>query len=788
MMIRFAVVPVCLFALAFGCNKKKADPVVEPGAAPTKTAPDADKAWDQAVADLKGKTNRQRAAALRVITQYEATHAIPVLVGALNDKTYSESEMLSREPNSAREAAILGLQRFGKEGEKAIAEKGLPLLKSALKDSDPGVKLHALLALALLGPIAKPASGDVLLLCEEKDQLVRQTAFETLGKIGGANPLDFGLMLGNADPKIVYDAARAINAVRPLPKEIVPLMIAAIEKPVMNGEAEELGLARQEIAEALAGLGADAEAAVPVLISQMKGTSEEEFSRFFRPRPDKTTGIRTDESPTMAALRRIGKPAVPALIEILGEDKAFATWQAARVLAGIGPDSKDAIPALQKIFEKEGDRLDSDVLMMTACGLAMVQAGADSEPIVAKLAELLTIANPLQRWEVSRALAYFGRKGAPAANAIAKLLDDQEEIIREQAVLTLTAFGPGAKEAVPALAKRLSDESFDVRRGATLALKSLGPIAVAAGPELSKLLVEPDEALRRDVIEAIAAIGPGGKADVARLSRLATSPDERDRLAALDALGAIGPEAKPAVTDLVSDLKTGGRNGDNRAAIATAIGRIGAPTPDAVQALGGALLDSSMQVRVAAAKALAKFGPAAKGAAEALKKFGNNLQTPDTVGGVWAAAAQYKIGINADASLNYLIASLKNHAPTAKQARLAAMDASVLLGPGAKGLVPELLASLADPSPISAWDQTPVGIRAAQALGKMGPAAKEAVIKLTVLLKEQNPARKKAIIETLGEIGPDASHALARLREIARTEPAFAELALAAIERIESKQ
>jgi HEAT repeat protein len=52
-------------------------------------------------------------------------------------------------------------------------------------------------------------------------------------------------------------------------------------------------------------------------------------------------------------LVKIGKPAVPALVELLDSPTWVLRWKAARVLGLIGPDAKEALPALEKALQRE---------------------------------------------------------------------------------------------------------------------------------------------------------------------------------------------------------------------------------------------------------------------------------------------------------------------------------------------------------------------------------------------------------------------------------------------------
>src|SRR5262249_30343807 len=154
---------------------------------------------------------------------------------------------------------------------------------------------------------------------------------------------------------------------------------------------------------------------------------------------------RNDESPAMAALRKIGKPAVPALVEALRDPMMLVRWQAAMTLAGIGPEAKEALPTLQMALDEEFKRTEISPDGVGAAALAIVQLGGDSAPAVAKVVELLKAESEQVRYGVVRLLARFGRKGASAVTAIIPLLDSPSEAIRAQTADTLRAFGPAAK-------------------------------------------------------------------------------------------------------------------------------------------------------------------------------------------------------------------------------------------------------------------------------------------------------------------------------------------------------
>lgn len=84
-----------------------------------------------------------------------------------------------------------------------------------------------------------------------------------------------------------------------------------------------------------------------------------------------------------AALGRIGKPAVPKLVEALKSSNPMLRHQAADTLARIGPSAADAVPALIDAMT------DQDPLVRKACARALGQIGPDAADAVPMLIEML---------------------------------------------------------------------------------------------------------------------------------------------------------------------------------------------------------------------------------------------------------------------------------------------------------------------------------------------------------------------------------------------------------------
>jgi HEAT repeat protein/S1-C subfamily serine protease len=189
-----------------------------------------------------------------------------------------------------RQAAFLAIGKMG-----AKAKAALPVLTEALKDSDKIVKASVINALGGIGPDAAKATAAELgqLLEDEKDRGVRLQIVMTLGKYGpGAKPA----------------AARMIEA-----------------------------FAEEELEKAIGLLG-KIDDLIRDPVSKIK--IELELTKILA-KVDKTF-----QEKDVEALSKIGKPAVPYLIQGLRDQRAFVRWGCVKALSRMGPQAKDAWTAL----------------------------------------------------------------------------------------------------------------------------------------------------------------------------------------------------------------------------------------------------------------------------------------------------------------------------------------------------------------------------------------------------------------------------------------------------------
>jgi HEAT repeat protein len=263
------------------------------------------------------------------------------------------------------------------------------------------------------------------------------------------------------------------------------------------------------------------------------------------------------------------------------------------------------------------------------------------------------------------------------------------------------------KEQSAALTHALADSDAQVRELARRALEDvtspqlhlLGRVnQVAAGPgaEAKQPFHLTSSSAANPLLENLQAM-------VQALAVGLTDPDVRARRAVVDVLESVGPAAAPAAQSLVTALKDPDRF--VRWAAARTLGKIAPVEADsAVPALAELLRDHDLDLRLAAALALERYGPAAKPA------------VPELIEGVKS---------------------------TEPQLRVAAIRALGAVG-GADGgqAVPVLGACLRDTEPrVRQW--------AATVLGKFGPVAIDAEDWLRDVLEDPSPAVQKAAGDAL---------------------------------------
>ena len=188
---------------------------------------------------------------------------------------------------------------------------------------------------------------------------------------------------------------------------------------------------------------------------------------------------------TFEIVRRIGPPAIPLLVELLGHEHVSFRRNAADCLIDLAPETERIQPALRRALS------DEDATVAGDAARALGALGAKASPSVRALVTTLSHEDAYVRVYAAEALAAVGPEAAVATRDLAEALGDPIPGVRWAAGEALASIGPAAEAAVPQLIEALQDEFLYVRICAAGALGSLGPKAKAARDALREAASEP---------------------------------------------------------------------------------------------------------------------------------------------------------------------------------------------------------------------------------------------------------------------------------------------------------
>lgn len=320
------------------------------------------------------------------------------------------------------------------------------------------------------------------------------------------------------------------------------------------------------------------------------------------------------------------------------------------------------LPALTAAFKDKYAEVRERVIAQLL-GLRTPEKGA----VVPLLIEALDDPSANVRADAALTLGELGPAAEKAVPKLAAMLKDKENVNHWYAARSLGRIGPGAAAAAPALAEALKD-TVPVRRRATVALGLIGPDAKAAGPALVAVLKDPNEDIRFEAALALACIG-----NAAGRSILEGSTGHR----ATEGLVRLGPKQEP------------------------------------LRALKRDLYSDDLYVRDSAAETLARLGPEAKGAANALADCLKN-ETAHASFRLAASTALLRMGEHKDEAVAALIKLVRDDAKNNAEMRMSAIELLEQAGPDAKAAIPVLREAVKDRDAL-VWHA------AARALRKIDP-------------------------------------------------------------------
>lgn len=438
----------------------------------------------------------------------------------------------------------------------AAAAAAAAPLASLVADADEETRIHAARALGAIGPAAVPALPALVKATEDSSPRVKAYALYAIGMIGeSAQSASSAVVARITDPDAVVrrEAVKAIRRLRLPVDQALPLFLNVLEST--NSAAEVL--------------------------------------------------------PALHSLAEVGKAGVPRLIE--GMKHPEARYWICRILAEIGPDAAEAVPALTEALSDERPETRREAV------LALGHIGAASGPAAAKIASLTKDTDAGTRAAVIWTLVMSGAPAADIVAAAKPLTSDSDELVRLVAAWAVTKHQPddtaGRTAAVELFLTALQGENPRLRAVAARSLVDLrtGDLRVA------EALVDAmgDEAVAGVVHQALAEM----KADaVPRLIKALERPKLRGY--AVATLGRLGP----AAADSIKNLLPLTNDSDRRIRIVTlqSLAMIAPQNSEVQAALTAALTDKSSDVRLAAVEALGVSGSAGTTARAAIEKLSDD--------------------------------------------------------------------------------------------------------------------------------------------------------------------
>jgi HEAT repeat protein len=285
-------------------------------------------------------------------------------------------------------------------------------------------------------------------------------------------------------------------------------------------------------------------------------------------------------------------------------------------LTGIGPDAKEALPAIKKRLSGGGTGL-GDAGPTIAVATAIWKIGGDGDGAVALLLPALQDAKPYSS-DREKALKALGEMGPGAKKAVPALVEllksagpgvSMGDSLKENVIETLGKIGPGAKAAVPALLEvAKSNASYGRIAGkAVLALGQIGPDAAEAVPVLIRKLDRGEYEVKKNVPVALSQMGPAAKKAIPKLEQMIDSPFGVFRMQAATALWRLDGQVDRPVQIAIATLKEGDYASDDRMLALKVLGEMGPKAKSATKLLKLLSSDPNTEIREGAKAALAKI-------------------------------------------------------------------------------------------------------------------------------------------------------------------------------------
>lgn len=436
------------------------------------------------------------------------------MIGAPAKSATESLIVLLGDPEEEVRRQVIGALTAIRPGPKV----SVPLFIKLMQDSDPGVRMRVMQAVADAKAAAVPALVEVL-----NNDATAYWACVILRDIGpdaaGAVPALLE-KLKDPRPEIRREAVLALAAIGSA--DVVPSLV-----PLLKDE--------QSAVPATYALGA-----LGRIPSPAESTMRENINSDDKLLSTVSLWALARVHPDDLELKRA---AVTQLVARLSDDDPFVRAGAARALASLPPSPEITIPIIEKALADADETTTSYMLD------ALIGLGAKAVPGLTNALKYESL-----RAQVAFMLGQIGPPAAPATEALAELVSDDDPNVGIEAAHALAKIGPGAKDAVPALTEALTQSEGRPTYASAYALGMIGPDAVDAVPSLLEAIKGPDESLSLLSAWALVQIqGPSADTAAKVLPELTAGLESsvpRLRQLAAEALGSLGAGAKDAVPKL----------------------------------------------------------------------------------------------------------------------------------------------------------------------------------------------------------------------------------------------